>query len=113
MKKLKHCMPQLRYLFFYIKKIKRSGYIKYANSDLVDCLWQIRLNLMFSHKNGIKLTNAQIALMHRYKKGLKQLLVAKSIEEKKKKLSNDIIDILLTIFIPWISKTGLEQEKDV
>jgi hypothetical protein len=109
MKTVKHCMPQIRYLFFYIKKIKRSGYVKYANSDLVTCLWQIGLNLMFSHKNGIKLTKSQINLMHRYKKGLKQLLNAKSIEERKKCLTNDILDILLSIFIPWISKTGLEN----
>ena len=97
-------MPQLRYLFYYIKKNKRVAYLKYARREIIECLWQITLNLTYSNINGIQLTKAQIKLLLQYKAGLKKVLYSKTTAEKRKSLTVNIIDVLLTVFISWMSK---------
>ena len=109
MKNLKNLLPQIRYLYFYVKKNKRASYLRYANANLVNSLWEIALNFMFSHKNGIELKKKQIQLLNRYKTGFKSLVISKTIAEKRKKLTNNVIDTLLAIFIPWVAKSGLED----
>lgn len=100
-------IPQLRYLFYYIKKNKRVAYIKYAKTDFIESLWQVALNLLYSNKNGIKLTKSQIQLLHHYRVALKRLVSATSTKDKKRHLTNNVIDVLLTLIIPWIAKNKL------
>lgn len=104
MEKVKKNLPELRYLYFYVKKGKRVDYVKYANSEFIECLWQIGLNLVFSNKNNIKLKKKDLDLLRKNRLALKRLIRADSVKERKASLTNTVLDTLLSIFVPWIKK---------
>ena len=107
MDELQKTLPQLRYLFYYVKKLKRAAYIRYSNVSLVNTLWQCALNLVFSNKNNLKLTKGQIRLLQRHRVGLNRLIDANTTKDRKRLLTNDIIDVILAVFLSWISKEKL------
>ena len=109
MEELQKQLPQLRYLFYYVKKPKRAAYLRYANVALVNILWQCALNLVFSNKNNLKLTKGQIRLLKRHRVGLNRLIDASTTKDRKRHLTNDVIDVILAVLIPWISKNNFVE----
>ena len=61
LKSLKQYYPELRYLFFHVKKKDRQNYIMHSDSKFVNMMVQICLNLVYCEKNSLKLTAAQNA----------------------------------------------------
>ena len=99
MEKLKTCLPELRYLFHHLKPAQRLNYVKYGSTSLTECLANLGLNLMYSNKNGLKLSSSQIKALRKNKSALLKLIMAKSIQAQRKALSNKMINLLLTILM--------------
>lgn len=110
MEKLRRNLPTLKYLFFYIKKPKRAAYMKYANVELVQILYEISLNLTFSNKNGLTLTKGQIRLLQRHRVGLNKLVQSKTTKDRRTLLTNDILEVVLSVILPIIAKGGLGND---
>lgn len=107
METVKRNLPELRYLYFYVKKTKRAEYVKYASSEFIETLWQIGLNLVFSNKNNIKLRKKDLTLLRKTRLGLKRLIRSESAKDRRSSLTNAVLDVLLSVFVPWIAKNKL------
>ena len=107
LKSLKQYYPELRYLFFHVKKKDRQNYIMHSDSKFVNMMVQICLNLVYCEKNSLKLTAAQIKRLKMHKSVLKRLLSAKNLLEKKQLLTSPIIHLLLSILIDVVSRMHL------
>ena len=103
---LNSCIPELRYIFFHLKNKKRVEYIKYARTGIVDCLQRVALNLAYAVQARISLSKTQIGSLKPYKKKIKALIAAKTIKEKKKILTNSLVEAMLKIIL---SKRILDQ----
>ena len=102
-------LPEIRYLYYHLNNRKRSNYVKYGSKALVDTLANVALNLVFSNKNGIKLSAAQIKTLKKQKKALMRLILAKTVETKRKLLTARVIDTILSIFMKIAKKLNLDK----
>ena len=96
MDRLRQCLPEMRYLYHHLKPNKRSNYVKYGSVTLVECLTNVALNLMYSNKNGIKLTPLQIQNLRKNKRGIVKLIMSEDVKTKRKILNNKLIEVLLS-----------------
>ena len=103
---LNSCIPELRYIYFHLSARKRSNYINYAKSDIINCLQRTALNLLYAKQAKISLSKSQVALLKNCKKKLKDLVSAKTIKEKKRILTNGFIEKMLKVIL---SKRVLRQ----
>ena len=102
-------LPELRYLYYHLKYRERSNYVRYGSPALVDTLTNVALNLVFSNKNGIKLTPAQIKTLRTHKNALTQLILAKDAKTRRKYLKAGVIDAILSIFMKIAKKYKLDK----
>ena len=107
LKSLKKYYPEMRYLFHEVRQKDRQSYIMYADEGFVNILVQTALNLIYCRKNNLKLTMAEIRRLKSHKKGIKSLLAAKQMSEKRKLLSPVLINVLLSIILNVISRMDL------
>ena len=108
LKPLKQYYPELRYLFFHVKKKDRQNHIMHSDAKFVNMMVQICLNLVYCERNNLKLTGAQIKRLKAQKSALRSLLSAKTLLEKKKQLlTSPIIHLLLSILIDVVSQMRL------
>ena len=107
LKPLKQYYPELRYLFFHVKKKDRQNYIMHSDAKFVNMMVQICLNLVYCERNNLKLTGAQIKRLKAHKSALRSLLSAKTLLEKKQSLTSPIIHLLLSILIDVVSRMRL------
>lgn len=97
----------MRYLYKYLDYDDRQNYVKYGSPTLITCLVQVGLNLMYSNKNGIELTKAQLQLLKKHKKNIVKLITAKTEKDQKKALTNKLIDVLLSVLLPVVKKHNI------
>ena len=104
MEELENCVPELRYIYKYLKFKDRANYVKYGSPTLFSCLVKIGLNLMYSNKNGLSLTAKELKLLKKNKKNVIKLVTSKNVKIQHRCLTNKLIDVLLQIFLSAISR---------
>ena len=104
MEELENCLPELRYIYKYLKYNDRANYVKYGSPTLISCLIKIGLNLMYSNKNGLSLTPKQLNLLKKNKKNVIKLVTSQNEKVQHRCLTNKLIDVLLKIFLSVIAK---------
>ena len=108
MELLRQCLPQLRYIRYYLKGKKLETYLKTVSNSIVKCIAQISLNLMYSHKNGINLNKLQIKKLKPFEKSMKALFTLKSVKKQKKLLKKPLVYTLLSVMLPIADKMGID-----
>ena len=104
MEELENCLPELRYIYKYLKYNDRANYVKYGSPTLISCLIKIGLNLMYSNKNGLSLSPKQLNLLKKNKKNVIKLVTSQNEKVQHRCLTNKLIDVLLKIFLSVIAK---------
>ena len=103
MKILKECMPQLRYM----GSLNKKALIKYIDTShprVIRCLYEIALNILFSHKNGLKISKKQLKPLKKHKKALLALVKTSELLKRKKILKKGGLVIgLLTVMATVIT----------
>ena len=79
---LEECMAELRYLGS-LRGRRLSKYLAKASPRVIECLYQIALNLVFAHKNGLNLRKHHVSQLKKKKKKLLRLVQTK--EENKRR----------------------------
>lgn len=103
MEELQNCIPEMRYLYKYIRFKDRANYVKYGSKTLFSCLIKVGLNLMFANKNGLVLSPKQVKTLKRYKKTIIKMVSSDNEKVQQRCLSNKLIDIMLGILLSVIS----------
>ena len=99
--------PEIRYLFYEIKRRDRQNYIMHSKAGFINFIKQIAINLIYCKKNNLKLTAAQIRRLKSYKSSIKKLLVAKTLAQKRKAMNPDLLHVLLSIFCSVMERMSL------
>ena len=99
--------PEIRYLFYEIKRKDRQNYIMQSKAGFINFIKQIAINLIYCKKNNLKLTATQIRRLKSYKSAIKRFLAAKTLPQKKRALTPDLLHVLLSIFCPVIERMSL------
>ena len=79
---LVECLPALRYVQT-LKNGRLKSYLNRCSPRILDCLQQIALNILFSHKNGMKIKKEKIKRLKRHKKDLIRLVHSTDINKKR------------------------------
>ena len=106
---LKRSLPELRYVFHHLKKNERVDYIRTASAGLIECLNQIIINLLYSHKNGMNLTSSQIKKLKPHKSVMKKFISTKSFSVKRKLLKNSALSAILEVIIAFATDANTED----
>ena len=108
MEHLKRCIPELRYLKVQLDLQQRDEYVKASKPELINCLVQVVLNLMYANKNGLPLTQTHIELLKPFKNIMKKIIGSKVTATKKKLLSPELVEVILTIIIEVVDDLELD-----
>ena len=96
---LSECLPELRYLAT-LKGKRLSRYIHSATPRLINCLQQLALNILYSHKNGLNIEKRKLKKIKKHKKNLVKLINSPDTAAQKRILKkggviSGILEILL------------------
>ena len=105
----KRSLPELRYIYYHLNDQERVNYIRSASSDLIDSINEVILNLLFSHKNGLKLTKSQMKTLRPYKAVMKKFILSKSLSIKRNLLKKAALRAILATIIAFASKANIEN----
>ena len=105
---LKRNLPELRYILLHVSLSQKRNYLKTASPDLMTCINEIIINLLFSHKNGIELTASQKKKLQQHKVALKKFIVTNKISEKRKLLTGKAIDAVLSTIVSIAKELEIE-----
>ena len=108
MELLRQCLPQLRYIRYYLKGKELETYLKTVSNSIVKCIAQISLNLLYSHKNGININKSQIKKLKPFKKSMKELVTLKSVKKQKKLLKKPFVYALLSVMLPIVGEMDID-----
>ena len=106
---LKQTLPELRYLYYHMNRKERNEYIQSASPKLMQCLNEIVINLLYSHKNGLNLSKNELKKLSPYKNAMKKIVLSKSVSAKRKLLKNSLLEILLSTILAIVSDRDLEN----
>ena len=98
---LVECLSELRYLGS-LRGKKLVKYIHNASKRLIDCLQQIALNILFSHRTGMSIKPKDLKKLKPHKKSLVSLIHSKNHKKKRKILKKGgvvlgLLSVLATV----------------
>ena len=108
MEDLKRCLPELKHILYDLDAVEREAYIKKASSIIIQCINEIIINFLYSHKNGLNLNKTQIDRLKPYHTEMKKCVLTKTIAGKKKLLKNNLLNAVLTTIIEVVCDLEIE-----
>ena len=98
------CLPELRYLLSLSKSQSRK-YIQQASPMVIECLFQVALNLVYGSKarNGIEVSPAHLKTLKKHKRTLMKLIRTKKPSLQRKLLKGGAAVALLTVLASVIA----------
>ena len=108
MEVLKQCLPELRHVLYDLDADEREVYIKNASPLIIQCINEIVINLLYSHKNGIKLNRIQLDRLRNHQTQMKKYVLTKTVMKKRKLLKNNLLTDLLTTIIEVVNDLEIE-----
>ena len=84
---LTDCLPELRYLLS-LSKAQSRKYLNKASPKLIECLFQVALNLVYASKegNGLTLLPHHISPLKKHRSTLLKLVKSRQISHRRKLL---------------------------
>jgi hypothetical protein len=98
MEVLLECLPELQFISSLSEK-EVDKYIRTAHPRVINCLWEITLNLVYSKEipNGLKVGPLHVKRLSKYKRPLKALIKARNTRQRKKLLRGGVVIQLLSV----------------
>ena len=106
---LKRNLPEVKYLQNHVASNKKRLYLMTASKDFINCLNQIVLNILFSHKNGLELNSKEKKMLQPYHHNMKKFILTKKATEKRKILTSKCIEAVLATIIDIAERLEIEH----
>ena len=80
-----------------------------ASDDLIRCMDEILINLLYSQKNGIKLSSKQKNELQPYRRKMEKYILVKSLKKKRELLSARALQTIFTTILRIVKNLGIEH----